>query len=241
MGAHEGTGAGLTFDAVTTYATRHWDLHARRCVETFREFWGDTSLRQFTDEELEEWSDWLYEFKQRHRHRPTDNYKFDAVRFAHKVAALELAFRIGQSDVLVWIDADCVTHAPVDSEWLASLLGDADFAYLKRAKREPETGFMLIRRNQEGADFVSALVSLYRTDDLFQMKEWHDAWVIGELVRLTGVRAASLSGEAENTAHPLVNGPLGSRLDHLKGKRKQLGRSKPSDLKIQRREAYWNG
>jgi hypothetical protein len=231
----------LTFDAVTTYALRHWEQHARRCVETFREYWGDISLRQFTDEELEEWSDWLYEFKQRHRNRPTDNYRFDSVRFAHKVAALELAYRMGQADVLVWIDADCVTHAPVDAQWLSALMGGADFAYMKRAERYPETGFFLIRRNRAGADFVASLVSLYRTDDLFQMKEWHDAWAIGELVRMTGIRAASLSGEAENTSHPLVNGPLGSRLDHLKGKRKHIGRSKPSDLKVKRREAYWNG
>lgn len=230
-----------SFDAVTTYATRHWDEHARRCVETFRENWEGIQLRQFTDEQLESWSDWLYEFKHRHKGRDTHNYRFDAVRFAHKVAALELAFRIGQSDCLVWIDADCVTHAPIDSEWLSGLLGNADFGYLKRAKREPETGFMLVRRNQAGSEFVAALVNLYRTDDLFQMQEWHDAWVVGELVRLTGIRAVSLSGDAENTAHPLVNGPLGERLDHLKGKRKQLGRSKPSDLKVQRREAYWNG
>lgn len=230
----------LTFDVVTTYAEKHWDTHARRCVETFREFWGDTTLRQFTDDQLETWSEWLPEFKQRHRHRPTENYRFDAVRFAHKVAALELAFRLGQANVLVWMDADCVTHAPVDAEWLSGLLGDSDFAYLKR-KREPETGFMLIRRNQVMAEFIMELVRLYRTDDLFSMAEWHDAWVIGELAKAMRIRSASLSGDAEGTKHPLVNGPLGERLDHLKGKRKSVGKSLPRDLKVNRREAYWNG
>lgn len=230
----------LTFDVVTTYAEKHWDTHARRCVETFREFWGEITLRQFQDRDLEMWSEWLPEFKQRHRHRSTENYRFDAVRFAHKVAALELAFRIGNSDVLVWMDADCVTHAPVDAEWLTGLLGDADLALLKR-KREPETGFMLIRRNDAGAAFVSELVRLYRTDGLFNMAEWHDAWVIGELVKAMALNVACLSGDAINTSHPLVNGPLGERLDHLKGKRKGVGKSLPRDLKVNRREAYWNG
>lgn len=230
-----------TFDVVTTYARRHWEEHARRCVETFERHWGGIRLRHYTDEDLEAASDWLPEFKQRHRHRPTHNYRFDAVRFAHKVAAIEQAFRVGAADVLVWLDADCVTHAPVTEAWLAGMMGDADFGYLRRAKREPETGFMLIRRGSAGSAFIAELVRLYRSDDLFLMREWHDAWVIGELVRLTGIRATSLSGGAESTAHPLINGPLGERLDHLKGKRKQLGRSKPADLKVRRSEAYWNG
>lgn len=100
----------LTFDAVTTYAERHWESHAKRCVETFQKHWGGIHLRHYTDEVLEDNSDWLAEFKIRHRHRSTNNYRFDAVRFAHKVAALELAYRLGWEDVLVWIDADCVTH-----------------------------------------------------------------------------------------------------------------------------------
>ena len=231
----------LSFDAVTTYAERHWAEYASRCVETFDRHWQGVRLRQFTDAQLDAQSGWLHEFKQRHKGRDTHNYRFDAVRFAHKVAALDLAFRLGQSDCLVWIDADCVTHAPIDPTWLTGLLGAADFGYLKRAKREPETGFMLIRRNPAGTQFISSLVDLYRSDALFSMQEWHDAWVIGELVKRAGIRSVSLSGAAEHTAHPLVNGPLGERLDHLKGKRKQLGRSKPSDLKIQRHEAYWNG
>jgi hypothetical protein len=56
-----------------------------------------------------------------------------------------------------------------------------------------------------------------------------------------GTRWTSLSGDAEATGHPLVNGPLGARLDHLKGKRKGVGKSMKSDLKRNRTEAYWNG
>ena len=52
---------------------------------------------------------------------------------------------------------------------------------------------------------------------------------------------ASLSGGFEHTGHPFVNGPLGARLDHCKGNRKHAGRSKASDLKVQRREDHWRG
>jgi hypothetical protein len=235
----------LTFDAVTTYADRHWSEYAKRCVETFAQHWKGIPLEAFNDDRLEAASEWLPEFKQRHRGRDTSNYRFDAVRFAHKVAALELAYRIGHGDVLVWIDADCVTHSDVDTEWLSDLIGDADFGYLKRAGKYPECGFMLIRRNQAGSELLRQLVTMYRTDALFDLAEWHDSWVIEHVRRgleLDGLlRCVSLSGAGESTGHPLVNGPLGAKIDHLKGKRKQSGKSKPSDLKTNRVEAYWNG
>lgn len=232
--------AALTFDAVTTYAERHWESHARRCVETFATHWIDVRLRAYTDEQLESASDWLPEFKQRHRGRDTGNYRFDAVRFAHKVAAIETAYRAGIADVLVWIDADCVTHAPVTAEWLVTLLGSGDFGYLRRAKKYPECGFMLLRRCSAVDEMLRRLTSLYRTDRLFDLDEWHDSYAIEEVRRGMGslLRCVSLSGEFEHTGHPLVNGPLGARLDHCKGKRKG-GKSKPSDFVAQRREDYW--
>jgi len=231
----------LTFDAVTTYADRHWNEYAHRCVETFRKHWGSTQLRTYNDQALEDASDWLPEFKLRHSHLPTYNYRFDAIRFAHKVAAIQLAFRVGHGDVLIWIDADCVTHSPVTAAWLSGLLGDADFGYLRRAKKYSETGFMMIRRNPKGAELVAEVVRLYRTDRLFNLPEWHDCMAIDSVREETGIRSVSLSGDAEATGHPLVNGPLGACLDHLKGKRKSAGRSHKSDLMRPRTEGYWLG
>jgi hypothetical protein len=242
MGAHEGARlAVLTFDAVTTYADKHWESHARRCVETFEQFWRDIPLRTITDAQLDVWSEWLPEFKQRHAHRPTDNYRFDAVRFAHKVAAIEMAFRLGTGDVLIWIDADCVTHAPVDADWLSGLLGNADLGYLRRARKYPECGFVMIRRSEAGAELVKAMVRLYKTDRLFHLPEWHDCMALDHSRIALQTPSVSLSGDAEATGHPLVNGPLGARLDHLKGARKAVGKSLPADLKWERSEAYWNG
>lgn len=234
-----------SFDVVTTYADRHWESHAKRCVESFREFWKDIPLREYRDHQLEDQSDWLYEFKQRHRQRSTGNYRFDAVRFAHKVAAVELAYRLGSADYLIWMDADCVTHAPVDAEWLSGLIGDAEFGYLKRAKKYPEMGFFIIQRNERGADFIRNLVWLYRTDELFELAEWHDSWAIEHVRAYMDKRGhlacVSLSGDGDSTGHPFINGPLGQRMDHCKGDRKRRGKSLPSDLKLKRTEAYWNG
>jgi hypothetical protein len=230
----------LTFDAVTTYAPKHWESHARRCVESFEHHWAGMVLRQFTDQALELQSAWLAAFKERHAARPTHNYRFDAVRFAHKVAAIELAYKLGTADVLVWIDADSVTHAPVDAGWLAGLLGGGEFGYLRRARKYPECGFMLIRRCPAMDEFIGRLVEAYRSDGLFGMAEWHDSWVIEQVRQQMDLKCVSLSGEAEGSGHPLVNGPLGSRLDHLKGQRKAVGKSLSTDLVSPRNEKYWS-
>lgn len=229
----------LTFDAVTTYAQRHWYSHASRCVATFRKFWEGIELRTYTDEQLEDASDWLPEFKARHKGMDTSNYRFDAVRFAHKIAAIQQAFRVGTADCLIWIDADCVTHEPVTREWLTGLIGSATLAMPLRSKKYPECGFVMIRRNDAGAKFIAEVVRLYATDRLFKLKEWHDCEAMDYVRKALATPTVSLSGDAEDTSHPIVNGPLGAKIDHLKGKRKIAGKSKPSDIKRPRSEAYW--
>lgn len=232
-----------SFDVVTTYAQRHWESHAKRCVESFLLHWTGIPIRKYVDEDLEQWSDWLAEFKIRQSHRDTSNYRFDAVRFAHKVAAIELAFKAGQGDYLIWMDADCVTHADVDREWLSGLIQGKDFGLLTRENKYSECGFMFIRRNKAGAEFVRNLVWLYRTDELFELAEWHDSWAIDHvrnyMERNGQLSVKSLSGGASKSGHPFINGPLGERMDHCKGKRKQRGKSNASDLTLKRKEAYW--
>ena len=101
---------------------------------------------------------------------------------------------------------------------------------------------MMFRRNERVAALINGIVDLYVSDKLFGLKEWHDSYAI-EIVRasVTDLRCVSLSGDAESTGHPFVNGPLGTRLDHLKGKRKATGHSHAIDLVRPRGEGYWNG
>lgn len=231
----------MKFSVVTTYGQRHWHLYAEKCIQSFMSNWHtDINLIIFDDDDLERKCDWLPAFKARNGHRPTGNYRYDAVRFSHKVAALDVAFSIVQTDVLIWMDADCFTHAHVDAAWLSSLMNGADFAYLRRTNKYPECGFMMLNAKSASVKmFMNTLTSMYRTDALFKLREWHDSFVIDYCRERSSMRCQSLSGNAESTGHPLVNGPLGARLDHLKGKRKQEGRSRRADLKVNRTEAYW--
>ena len=40
--------------------------------------------------------------------------------------------------------------------------------------------------------------------------------------------------------HPLINGPLGKWIDHMKGDRKTNGKSLKKDIMVNRSESYWN-
>jgi hypothetical protein len=46
-------------------------------------------------------------------------------------------------------------------------------------------------------------------------------------------------GLVKGEGHPLINSAWGAYLDHLKGDRKDIGRSKSKDLLVARKEKYW--
>lgn len=170
-------------------------------------------------------------------------YRTDAVRFSHKVAALGAAVA-EDVDVLIWLDADIVTHSPVTVDWLEELFpAPAAVAWLDRERKYPECGFMMFRL-PTARGVLQEVVLAYQTGAIFRYPETHDSYVIQQIVEAAvghgEITLASLSGEARKCGHPFVAGRLGERLDHLKGTaRKERGRSFQSDLGVGREEAYW--
>jgi hypothetical protein len=77
------------------------------------------------------------------------------------------------------------------------------------------------------------------------MKEFHDCWVFDRTRER--LQAQILSWRQLNWSerfvmgegHPLINTEWGAYLDHLKGNRKDSGRSKTKDLVVNRTEGYW--
>jgi hypothetical protein len=171
------------------------------------------------------------------------NYKTDAVRFSHKVAAIGAAAEDQGLDILIWLDADIVTHAPVTVGWLKELFPEqAAIAWLDRKTKSPETGFLMFRLPM-AQSLIGDLVAAYESLWIFRLPETHDSYVVQQIVEAGVIRGeitvASLSGDARAYGHPLVNGRLGECLDHLKGARKETGKSRPRDLIHPRREFYW--
>lgn len=173
----------------------------------------------------------------------------DARRFSHKVAAFTHA-ALGTArrafDLMIWCDADVIAHEAITMDWLHGLMRDVDYlAWLDRRDLYPECGFFIVRPLHPAHDVVwREVLSLYTTRSLLQHHEWHDSYLIQQVMEraqrdgLLGI--GSLSGaKGARTSHPLVNGPLGERLDHLKGPRKDMARTPDRDLRVPRGEAYW--
>ena len=243
--------------AITTCNERQWAEHGRRMATSFARYWpSSVPLRVYAEGfrertqlfemvDLDTAAPWLGPWKaartsaQRGVLNGRYNYRLDAARFVHKVAAIGAAAESSNSDVLIWMDADVVPFERASIEWLARLLpADAPMAWLDRATKYPECGFLMFRL-PACRELVRSWVEQYRIGEVFKLPETHDSFVLQHLVKASGITPASLSGDARNARHTFISGPLGAKLDHLKGARKAQGRSHKSDLIRPRPEAYW--
>ena len=229
---------------VTTFNAKGYDLYGRNLIESYSRNWPKSiPLLVYTEgfsvpnlyhnvisEPLHAW--WLESFKARHAHRTVSDFRYDAVRFSHKVAAVTEATRRG-ADYIIWIDGDVVTNKqipePAIEEWLPK--GNEYISWLWRNHKYPECGFYILNCNHNAhKSIIKDFASLYSEDKLFLLSEFHDSFALQHVIVQSGVKWKSLSGGFEHANHPFVNGPLGVYMDHLKGSRKTEGASRQSDF-----------
>lgn len=252
------------YHAITTCNAAQWEQYGRAMVATFARHWSlEVSLTVYAEGfagdqnggvrfvDLDQAAPWLAEFKARYSH-PRFNggsdgrdYRHDAVRFSHKIGAIGAAAAKTACDVLIWLDADIVTHASVTTAWLEGLFPEpAVVAWLDRERTYPECGLLMFRMPQARL-VIRAIVEAYRTGSIFRLAEWHDSFVIQHHVLKSGVPVHSLSGPEgrKHIGHPWISSPVAACFDHLKGEtRKTYGRSLPQDVKaarVPRLEPYW--
>ena len=181
-------------------------------------------------------------------------FKWNAVRFSHKVYAIFHAAKNSTADWLIWMDADMVCHSPVAESDLSRLIpAHTDLCYLGRSGKFSECGLYAMKLRTPAMDqFLSEFQRVYDQAEtgIFQLAEWHDSFVFDSVrVRIPGLvqhnwseslidlRASKTNSVGEG--HPLINTEWGEYLDHLKGSRKDTGRSERADLKMPRRSSYW--
>lgn len=251
-----------TFHAITTAHSAGWEDYGRRMAQSFADRWPQTIPLTVYNEDFEVDVDginsavlpeWLTEFKARHktnrdahgRSSAAYDFKRDCVRFAHKVAAITDAAKTVKADVLIWIDADTFTHAPVPTMWLGRIFPSPSYiAWLDRPGSYPECGFLMFRANNpQHQPIMERLEQTYRTDDVFRYRETHDSFVIQQIIEAAVKRReipppTSLSGPRKS-GHPFINGPLSQFMDHMKGARKVTQRTPAAERKIHDANPYW--
>jgi hypothetical protein len=174
-------------------------------------------------------------------------FKWNAVRFAHKVYAIFDCARETDADTLFWMDADTVCHSPITLDTVKRFCPEGiDLGYLGREGKYTECGlYSMNLRSLPVQNFLREFQRMYDDADngIFTLAEWHDSFVFDAVrVKLRHqLREYNWSaGIVQGEGHPLINSEWGAYLDHLKGDRKDLGRSKFYDLKIKRTEKYWS-
>ena len=222
--------------------------------------------------DLEQVSTELKAFKQQWRNVPRANgdisadpvrskrkdaakpFKWDAVRFAHKVYSIFHCAKNTTADILIWMDADTVCHSTVSMADLERLCpSHYDLCYLGRNNKFSECGLYTMNlRSAATQQFLTEFQRVYNDADngIFLLDEWHDSFVFDSVrVRIPELRQLNWSAglgdirphsrNSVGEGHPLINSDWGAYLDHLKGSRKHTGRSPATDLKVKRTEAYW--
>ena len=188
--------------------------------------------------------------------RPRDwnkEFKWNAVRFANKTYAVYDACARSKG-WCVWMDADSFIHSTWTYEEFKELLPDNTYiTYVGRGKGSqtwPECGFYGMNLNHPVChSFLEDFERMYEDAEngIFTLEEWHDSYVFGELLKKYSefpshdYSAEMYLREAKSGGggHPLINGPLGKWMDHMKGGRKDKGKSDKKDMMVNRTEDYW--
>jgi hypothetical protein len=191
------------------------------------------------------------EFKERHRSPICHgkfgkfyDYRFDAVKFSHKPAALAAALaNIAASgekpELLIWFDGDTVFKKPIDEFFLNDRFPPwAHIGHFPRKDNHTEGGILVFRiTNENVAAMLRIFWQVYVEDQVFRLPGWTDCHVFDALVagasKESAVRPVNLGDDLSfNTSHPIVNSAWRAYVDHLKGARKQAGASFPSDVVV---------
>ena len=171
-------------------------------------------------------------------------FKWDAVRFAHKVYSIFHCATHIDTDWLIWMDADTVCHSPISVDDLNRLCpNNKDLCFLGRRGKYTECGLYAMNlHSQRTRDFLTQFQRYYDQAEqgIFTLAEWHDSFVFDAVRKHHPLIELDWSSHLiTGEGHPLINSSWGAYLDHLKGDRKTLGKSKPKDLKVIRQESYW--
>lgn len=257
----------MSMTLITTCNLQGWNAYGRNMAESYLKFWPsdtklivyaecfDVSIPGIIQRDMPTWFEaWKFQHRnslaangrdpERNRRRMPYDFRQDCVRFAHKVAAITDAIKKVDTDLLIWADADTLTHDHVDEDWIRAFLCDLDMAWLDRSRTYPECGFLIFDVKRDFiSPFASILERMYASGEVFKLSETHDSYVIQQIVLSMAKRGmmqipASLSGAHRSSDHPFVHGPLGARLDHAKGKRKLGGRT--PHVEVRRSERYWS-
>lgn len=230
---------------ITGWNPKGYQDYGQRFVDGFHRYWPkDVSLIVYGEQPVVVPGEFrplteipgCTEFIERHKHHPLYNglepsdlwkpnaieagynFKWDAVKFCRQGFIPYHAAQSMEPGFLCWLDGDVRTHAQVTQKEVCRLLPDGkDVAYLGRHPKHSEIGFQLYRI-PEALPMLKLFSDYYRTEKVFQLKEWHSAFVFDKSVEESGIKAHNIT--PGGSGHVWLKSPLATFSNHLKGNRK---------------------
>lgn len=148
------------------------------------------------------------------------SFRTDACKFWKQILIPEAASAgMADGDVLVWLDGDVETLAPVPEDFVPRLIGAADVCFLGRAVGHSEIGFWAVRLDPRTRVFLHDIAEQYRTDAFLKLPEWHSAFVWDHVRRASGLIERNLCAPGL-LGHVWPTTGLARYMRHDKGARK---------------------
>lgn len=156
-------------------------------------------------------------------------FRWDAVRFSHKVFAFCHAAAVCKTDMLFWMDADIILRSKINNILFYDSLPDNCLVSFLKRHQHSECSFIGFNlRHPQISRFLDTLREYYTTDSLFKEREYHDSYLF-DIARRRFERAGCLThdiaqgvGLDSRPGHVFENSVLGAYMEHLKGRRKAL-------------------
>ena len=243
------------FSVVTTFNNKGFNICAKEMLMSFDKFWtkdiplnvycedmdlpkiktSDRVLFSSFNEEVKKWYKFQSKFFLRELNKPDNSinsfYKYSAIKFAHKIYAIEKQLEKNISEYLIWLDSDVITFKKVNSSFIDTLIDKNSYlTYLGREhiNFHSEAGFLIFNtKNKFHKIFWQRMMEMYDEGKLFDQNEWHDSYIF-DVVRLElekkslkNINITSMGlNSTQDQLNVFDNSVLGKFMNHFKGNRK---------------------
>lgn len=208
----------MYYEVITAVNDDIWHVYAHRSVTTWQRAPKITWQR---DQHTPAWDQW------RHAARRQEQRDFEhtAVRFSYKAQAIVEHCAVSTADVVVWLDADVKQLQPCDDlAWMCLMPTPSHcVTWLDRSPvKYAETGWLAINlAHPRTRDLLAEFADFYLSDRLWNLSQWHDAYIFTHVVKSGAYPARNLLHNPRSS-EPFEASDLAPWFRHYKGQRKRM-------------------
>lgn len=208
----------MRYEIITSCNHQLWSQYAQHSIP------GWQQLPEVYWEHDVSWQDSRWDkLRARTEPRETARLRHQYRRFSWKVQAQIHAVRNSSADHVIWLDADVVQTHTMTPDQIMMLMPGADHVatFLNRQPwKYAETGWIAYNLAHPGTrPFINALEEIYLSRRIFDLPEWHDAYVWDHVRQATETPMRNIL-HTTRTDDPFGHSDLAGFFQHHKGPRK---------------------